>query len=135
MTAAVDASPDLSSDPSPESGGDPAPGPGWWTRLVHSPWTLAVGFGLLFTIASWDPINLSPITGLDSSWAVGLAMAFVHHIEWGPNMAFTYGPLGFLSQPTLFFGSTAALAGLFLLVIDVAMFSALLTDPWVDQAA
>jgi hypothetical protein len=52
-------------------------------------------------------------------------MAFVHHIEWGPNMAFTYGPLGFLSQPTLFFGSTAALAGLFLLVIDVAMFSLL----------
>ena len=53
-------------------------------------------------------------------------MAFVHHLAWGTNMNFTYGPLGFLSQRTLFFESTAVLATVYLFLVTVATFSLLI---------
>jgi hypothetical protein len=87
---------------------------------------LAVGFALLFTVATWVPLAITPTNGLDASWTAGLAMVFVHHIAWGPNMDFTYGPLGFLTQSTLFFGSTAAMATAYLVLVDVAMFTLLI---------
>ena len=125
MTSAVASTPERSSGLSPSPGEAPTTKQPRWTPLWRNPWAQSAGCGLLFTVLGWTPINISPTTGLDASWSVGLAMGFVRHIAWGPNLDFTYGPLGFLSQATLFFGSTAALATLFLFLIDVAMFSML----------
>ena len=36
--------------------------------------------------------------GLDPSWTEVLAWGFLHHAQWGRDLLFTYGPLGFL-QP------------------------------------
>jgi hypothetical protein len=55
-----------------------------------------------------------------------LSMAFVKHIAWGPRLDFTYGPLGFLTQQTLFFGSTAALSVVYVGLIVTAMFALLI---------
>src|SRR5579863_6382799 len=71
---------------------------------------IAVGFGLVATIASWPVSGLAPAPGLDASWEFGLASAAVHHIAWGPHLDFTYGPLGFLDFRTLWFASTATMA-------------------------
>lgn len=94
-------------------------------RAWATPGVVALGFGLLCTIVSWPVISLAPITGLDSSWRSGLAMAAVHHIEWGSRLDFTYGPLGFLTVRALYFGSTAALAFLYQFVVELALFSLL----------
>jgi hypothetical protein len=54
---------------------------------------------VLLTIVSWPVTDLIPKAGLDPSWEGGLAMAFVQRLHWGPNVDFTYGPLGFLTVP------------------------------------
>jgi glycosyltransferase involved in cell wall biosynthesis len=54
---------------------------------------------------------------LADSWHTGLAMAFVDHLQWGPQINFTYGPLGFLVDPALFYQSTALMASLFMLTM------------------
>lgn len=85
----------------------------------------AAGVGAVFTVAAWPVLSLSPSTGLDQSWGFGLASAAVRHIAWGPNLDFTYGPLGFLTVRTLYFGSTAALAFVYQLVVVWALFTLL----------
>jgi hypothetical protein len=97
-------------------------------QFVRSAVVHTVGIAVLCTIAAWFPhdVYFSPTTGVDPSWQVALSMAFVHHIAWGPRIDFTYGPLGFLSQQTLFFGSTAALSLIYLAVVITAMFALLI---------
>jgi len=93
--------------------------------LWKNPITSAAGVGVVFTVAAWPVLSLSPGTGLDQSWGFGLASAAVKHIAWGPNLDFTYGPLGFLTVRTLYFGSTAALAFAYQFVVVWALFTLL----------
>ncbi len=51
--------------------------------------------------------------GLDESWRAALAMATHHHLRFGHDFVFTYGPLGFLEQGGLYFTGTAILSSLF----------------------
>jgi hypothetical protein len=48
--------------------------------------------------------------GLDPSWQAGLAIAFTHHFQWGPQMDFTYGPYGYAGFLQPFYRSTALVA-------------------------
>lgn len=52
-------------------------------------------------VAFWTlPTLLSaPTESLDSSWQVGLHLALLHHLQFGKDIVFTLGPLGFLSTP------------------------------------
>lgn len=57
---------------------------------------------ILFTLTTVallfpDHFFISPSTGLDPSWQLALHMAFEKGLKWGNEIAFTYGPLGFLS--------------------------------------
>ncbi|HVA02908.1 MAG TPA: hypothetical protein VMU64_04095 [Acidimicrobiales bacterium] len=97
----------------------------WSTALWTNPITSAAAVGAVFTVAAWPVLSLSPATGLDQSWGFGLASAAVKHIAWGPNLDFTYGPLGFLTVRTLYFGSTAALAFVYQFVVLWALFTLL----------
>jgi hypothetical protein len=81
---------------------------------------------LALTVISWPVTDLVPKSGLDPSWEVGLAMAFLQRLHWGPSVDFTYGPLGFLTVPTLYFQSTAALSVTFLLASRALLFALLL---------
>jgi hypothetical protein len=96
-----------------------------WSRLLRNPDAIAIGLGLVFTCAAWPAATLAPSVGLDQSWGFGLASSAVHHIEWGPDLDFAYGPLGFLTVRTLYFGSTAALAFVCQFVILWALFTLL----------
>lgn len=78
-------------------------------RLVFSPWTL----GLLLAVASWNVKFTSPFGGLDPSWAAGLYMAANRGLQFGTQVIFTYGPLGFLAQPWMWYSSLSALAFVF----------------------
>jgi hypothetical protein len=65
----------------------------------------AAGFaGRLLLLAAFVGLTfpyllVPPTGGIDGSWLIGLNTAFQHHRIWGREIAFTYGPLGFVMYP------------------------------------
>lgn len=57
------------------------------TFMIIGIWTLPV------------PLYI-PTSGLDPSWSIGINAAISNNLQFGPDIAFTYGPLGFLFTPT-----------------------------------
>jgi hypothetical protein len=51
-----------------------------------------------------------PWSGVDPSWNAGLAMATKDGLHFGTQVVFTYGPLGFLDGPFMWYGDLAVLA-------------------------
>jgi hypothetical protein len=66
--------------------------------------------GLVVALLGWRIAFGTPAAGLDGSWNAGLAMAVYDGLHFGHEVAFTYGPLGFLQSRTVFFGDLAALS-------------------------
>lgn len=66
-----------------------------------------VAFSVPFIVAVLMILSLVPFprlpigTGDDSSWTAVLAYAYQHGLQFGKDIAFTYGPLGFLLTPYL----------------------------------
>jgi hypothetical protein len=55
---------------------------------------------------SWRQVK----PGLDISWQSGTALAFTHHLQWGPALDFTYGPYGFAGFIEPFFRLTTMIS-------------------------
>src|SRR4051794_2429606 len=84
--------------------------------LPFSPVRRSAGPFLVAAVATaltWR-IDLAPkaYPNIDASWAAGLYLAAEKGIHFGPDLAFVYGPLGFLSRPSLYYTAPAALATL-----------------------
>ena len=69
-------------------------------------------------MSTWE---LSARPGLDESWRAGLAMAAHDRLHFGPDLVFTYGPLGFLESGGLFYTGTVFLSSLFNAALHVAV--------------
>jgi hypothetical protein len=69
--------------------------------------------GLIVSLLGWRIAFQTPAAGLDQSWNAGLAMAVEDGLHFGREVAFTYGPLGFLQSRTVFFGGLATLSYLY----------------------
>jgi hypothetical protein len=76
--------------------------------------------GVLVALLTWQVNIALPGTGLDESWKAGIYMAIQHGMDFGNEIVFTYGPLGFLAYPGLWVGSLGVLAFLFSSVIFIA---------------
>ncbi len=64
-------------------------------------------------LLSWRPYPWQAArAGLDS-WQAGLAIGFEHHLQWGPQLIFTFGPYGFVEDIVAFYRLTAGLAVLY----------------------
>lgn len=59
--------------------------------------------GLVVALFTFPTFSLTPAPGLDPSWGAGLQMAAHDGLVFGREVVFTYGPLGFLSVPTLWY--------------------------------
>ena len=64
---------------------------------------------LVLTVLCWPVPTLRPDVGVDASWQAGLHMAAGSDLVFGRDLIFTYGPLGFLNVPRLYFVGTLAL--------------------------
>jgi hypothetical protein len=74
--------------------------------LVSTTWFL----GFVLFVITWPVGSLLPGTGLDNSFAAGLHLAAHEGLRYGTQVVATYGPLGFLRFPFLYYTWTARLA-------------------------
>jgi hypothetical protein len=80
---------------------------------------------LAITAIAWQPMVLLPGAGVDPSWQAGLEMAVHGGITFGNHLIFTYGPLGFLSVPQLWYAHLGELAFAYTVLIRLALAIAL----------
>ena len=76
-----------------------------WAQL--SQWVL----GLAVAVWVFPPFVMDVGNGLDPSWGVGLHMARHHHLRFGTDIIYTFGPLGFLVQPVIAYPGQGLVAG------------------------
>ncbi len=66
--------------------------------------------GVVVALITWRLSFGLPAIGIDGSWIGGLYMATHDGRDFGTQIVFTYGPLGFLAFPDLWYSDLAALA-------------------------
>src|SRR5258708_5450316 len=72
------------------------------------------------------PTAVEPVgTSLDESWVMGLIIGAHAHRQWGSQVIFTYGPLGYLDFPKFVFFDTWLSSILVKLAIHVVFVGAL----------
>lgn len=76
--------------------------------------------GALVALLGWKVSMNPPSVGLDSSWNGGLAMAIHDGLQWGRDIVFTYGPLGFMNGQGLWYGDLGMIAFAYLSSLYVA---------------
>jgi len=86
---------------------------------------LWVGVALAIMVLCWHPLPLEPASGITPSWEAGMQMALHEGITFGNHLIFTYGPLGFLSVPTLWYRDTGTIAVLYTVLLRFALALAL----------
>jgi hypothetical protein len=64
--------------------------------------TSTVFLGSAMTLLTWPINQITPGSGPDFSWMAAMYMAHSEGIEFGRDLVFTYGPLGFLETPVLY---------------------------------
>jgi hypothetical protein len=79
---------------------------------------------LAIALLSWQALPLEPGPGLENSWHAALHMALHDGISFGNHLIFTYGPLGFLSAPTLWYSDTGTIAVIYALLVRIALAAA-----------
>ena len=80
---------------------------------------------------AWTTWAYTPEPGADASWQFGLSWASSLGLQWAPDIAFTYGPLGYTLAPMLLPVSQVVIAGFLHILaagVTVASFHALLAD-------
>ena len=81
--------------------------------------------GLAAVIAAvifWPIPWVDPVVGFDPSWQAGLALARAHDLAWGPEIVFTYGPLGFLENYAYYSFGQSVLATIYQQTMVAALF-------------
>lgn len=81
--------------------------------------------GPLVALLSWPVAMTPPGPGIDASWNAGLEMALKQGLQFGTEVVFSYGPLGFLAASSVWFGDLAAIAFAYSAVLYVVFCSAL----------
>ncbi len=84
-------------------------------------WPALAVTSVAVTLLSWRSLPWRVVTAGLSSWQAGLALAFEQHLQWGPQVIFTFGPYGPAEDILPFFRGTALLGLVYALVITEAL--------------
>ena len=94
------------------------------TLRPHAPALLAAA---LVTLVSWPFTgDMTPLPNLDGAWQIALRQAVHDGLQFGPDLLFTYGPLGFLREPMLVYAWTARLGFVAGLIVHFALCATLI---------
>ena len=74
------------------------------------PWVVPLLGGLAALILGWSDLDLTGTAGVDPSYHAALHVAVAQGLNFGTDLVYTYGPLGFLKFPEFWRGDTGALA-------------------------
>ncbi|MEH3053342.1 MAG: hypothetical protein PGN13_04940 [Patulibacter minatonensis] len=96
-----------------------------WRRILGSTALEAIVVGTLLMLFEWRGIPDLPVNNIDPSWQAGLHMAAHGDLAWGRDLFFTYGPLGWLRQPTYWFEDSGRMAIAYLVLTRIAWLSVL----------
>lgn len=66
--------------------------------------------------------SVDAVVGLDPGWEAVAALAPVQHLAWGPQLVFTYGPLGFLQTTAYYSFDQSVLATFYQFIVVAALF-------------
>jgi hypothetical protein len=96
---------------------------------------VTAAFGVVVAILTWDYVQVAPTFGLDASWILGINLAASGGLDHGTQIAFTFGPLGFLEQPMVIDGLLSTLAAVYLFGLRALLAASLLwaarrSFPW-----
>lgn len=80
-----------------------------WLSRIESRNPRSWLIGLIVALLGWQVGFETPTRGLDQSWWAGLYMAAHDGMRFGEDIVFTYGPLGILRTPWLFYSGTLSL--------------------------
>ena len=85
---------------------------------LSSTWVL----GLIVFILTWGGGTVPPYPwSLDVSTYAGLSIATQHGLDFGGDIVFTYGPLGFLKTGLVFYPWLARLAALYAILLHLCL--------------
>lgn len=73
-------------------------------------------------VAFWAQLPATAISGLDPSYEAAFALARTHGLAWGPEILYTYGPLGFLQNAAYYSLGQSVLATAYQLFVVAALF-------------
>jgi hypothetical protein len=91
------------------------------TRWGAAGWQRGLA-AVIAVVIFWPQASVDPVVGLDPSWQAGLAMARAHRLAWGPEIEFTYGPLGFLQSAAYYSFEQSLLATIYQPIVIAALF-------------
>ena len=80
-----------------------------------------VAVPVVLAALTWQVPGILPAIGFDDSWQIALHLAAVQHLDFGRDVVFTYGPLGFLSEPLVVSAWTGTLSFLYALAAQLAL--------------
>ncbi|HEX4752203.1 MAG TPA: hypothetical protein VH268_04840, partial [Solirubrobacterales bacterium] len=97
------------------------------TRLARLDWRRPPTWllGLVLALITWSISLAPPSVGLDGSWIAGISMATHGGLQYGTEFIFSYGPLGFLALPLVFYSGFGVLSLLYLSLLYIAFCIAL----------
>ncbi|MCX5634461.1 MAG: hypothetical protein NTW55_01270 [Planctomycetota bacterium] len=78
----------------------PANNPSCITRQSKLSKFLVFAWFLVVSIFTLPLAGITPSPGIDNSWLTGLNMALIRGMQFGKDIVFTFGPLGFLFMPS-----------------------------------
>ncbi len=91
------------------------------TKWGAAPWQQGLAAGVA-AIIFWPQASVDAGVGLDPSWQAGLALARINNLAWGPEIVFTYGPLGFLQNTPYYSFDQSLLATIYQPIVVAALF-------------
>ena len=92
---------------------------------VAPPFPAAALGGAAAALLAWHVGMHSAGIGLDASWNAGLTMAVHQGLQFGREIVFSYGPLGFLQSPFVYYSELGLVAFLFTAALYVCFCVAL----------
>ena len=76
----------------------------------------------------------APAIDVDSQWETGMQMAAHQHMQWGPQVIWTYGPLGYLQYPMLVYSSEWRITVVVLALVSLVFVGSIGLFLWTHRA-
>jgi hypothetical protein len=87
-----------------------------------------IALGALVAWLTWPGVVSAPAPGLDTSWQAAISVAAQRDLQFGKDVVFTYGPLGFLSVSGLYYRGLSAATFAYTVGLHLALVGVLLAS-------